>query len=799
MSPTSADRHALRDLERLLPGAVWTDAAARLVYSHDASHIELGRPLAVVLPRTAAQMATVVRWCSEHGKAIVPRGTGTGLSGGAVPADGQVVVGTGRLNHSDPVQENSVTIRTEAGVLNDEVSRRTRSVGLHFAPDPSSQSAASIGGNIAANAGGPHCLRHGVTLHHLRRLEWIDAAGDRWTTGRGLAAERGIDLTALLCGSEGTLGLITAADLNLVPNPDTAVTMAAFFPELDRATRSVVQLLGAGLMPVAVEMVDRAMLEAVEAAFSFGFPTDVDAAMILEFAGGAAGTAEDAQRARTLLQAGGAREIRVAADEAERAELWKCRKKAFGAVGRLAPSYVTMDVVVPLGELPSLVREIQEIRGRYGVDIATAFHAGDGNLHPGVHYDDRNADLCAAAHSAADEILRAALARGGSISGEHGIGLEKLHAAPWQLDAVALEIMWKLKDALDPFGRLNPGKALPARDSVSEAVGPAQPQEVRFEWDSMTVTAPADVPLVQLQDAALERGLWIPLGLPTGAETAGERVDHLVARPAPLAASTARDFVLECWAQLGDERLLHAGAPVVKNVAGYHLAQLLCGAGGSLAALRGVTFRLKPAPSHVLEMRGRLAARASDSRALDAPLKMLARRDPVGGGACVVAETTEGGTEIRILVPGRDRPWDLHEQRDNLRTELAIAGWSEDSAQISRLSSCRDLSRALPGWIGDAVSWNLLAADLRLPNALLPERLPSRWIWQSSPRLLYTPEAIEPPLGWHLDACLRDDRPTELPPPAETVPVAYLRAIRDAFDPAGRRSAPAWLTEADHG
>ncbi len=318
--------------EILGQGGLLTDPAARLVYSRDASNLSLGRPLAVALPGNEVQLRQLVRICQDHQVPVVCRGTGTGLSGGAVPGQGVLVVGTSRLRGMDPVDSRRRRVRVQPGVLNDEVSRHASDRDLHFAPDPSSQAASSIGGNIAENAGGPHCLRHGVTLQHLRGLAWSDAGGRSLETGRDLSAERGLDLVSLLCGSEGTLGLVTAADLKLVANPQAVSTLLAFFGDLADAARAVVSLLGAGLAPVAMEMVDQAMLLAVEEAFGFGFPTDVEAAMIVEFAGQDHETDEDSERASSLLAEHGAREVRRAADEAERTELWKCRKKAFGAV-----------------------------------------------------------------------------------------------------------------------------------------------------------------------------------------------------------------------------------------------------------------------------------------------------------------------------------------------------------------------------------------------------------------------------------------------------------------------------------
>lgn len=814
MSDAPGPAALLDRLERLLgPGGLLRDPAARLVYARDASHLTLGRPLAVALPADAETLGDVLRCCAAHGVAVVTRGTGTGLSGGAVPNDGEVVLSTARLNSIDAVNVRDGRVRSGVGMLNDRVSAHSAACALHFAPDPSSQSAASIGGNIAENAGGPHCLRHGVTRQHLLRLEWSDAAGRAWSTGRGTVCERGIDLCSLLCGSEGTLGVITAADLKLVANPPAVATLAAFFPELDDATRSVVSLLGDGLLPVAVEMVDQPMLEAVEAAFGFGFPTDVAAAMILEFAGRSEEIAEDADRARTLLLAGGAREIRLAEDETTRLELWKCRKKAFGAVGRLAPRYVTMDVVVPLGQLPDIVREIQEIKTRHGVEIATAFHAGDGNLHPGVHYDDRDPRQEKAAHAAADEIMKAALARGGSVTGEHGVGIEKLHAAPWQLDPVALDLLWAVKDVFDPAGRLNPGKALPARGSAV-AKAPSPPRGMDFRWDSLTVTAAADVSLAELQSAALARGLWVPVGLaapgPTEPgrpglgtdQTVGSVIEHSLYAPILLAGGSARDSLLELWAETGEGRLLHAGAPVVKNVVGYGLAQSICGSGRVLAVPRAATFQLRPAPES-LGLWLLAAANRIDklSAAIEPFLRLLAERDPgLGGPLGLIEEAPDGRQSVSLLAPGRDRDWDLGELDAQVKSTAAQFGFEIVRADRRPIASWASVLPLLPAWALAGEDWT---AWLRLPGGpsdanLGPASRPGRMIWQSAPRVVWVPGLDEAPEHWHADPCCRAGRPCALPEPDPDVPLPILRGLKKVFDPLGALDCPAWLREAPH-
>ncbi|PID81883.1 hypothetical protein CSB20_00745 [bacterium DOLZORAL124_64_63] len=762
------------------------DAAARRVYALDSSHMQLGRPWVVALPATAEQARAVVALCAEHAIPLVCRGSGTGLSGGALPPDGAVVLGTGRLRAVHGLDPDRRFIEVQPGILNEEVSRRAAAAGLHFAPDPSSQSAASIGGNIAENAGGPHCLRYGVTLRHVRRLDWVDARGRARTTGRGLAVERGLDLVSLLCGSEGTLGVITAARLNLVPNPAQAMTLLALFPQLDDATEAVVRLLSAGLLPVAVEMVDQAMLGAVEEAFRFGFPTDVQGAMILELSGREAEVLEDGERARRILREAGAREVRAARDDAERQELWKCRKKAFGAVGRLTPSYVTMDVVVPLGRLPELVRRIQEIKTEHGVDISTAFHAGDGNLHPGVHYDDRDPASARRAHAAADAIIRAALALDGSVTGEHGVGIEKRHALPWQWGAEVARLSRGIKEAFDPAGVLNPGKLLP--DPKAEFAPPKPvPTAVRFRWDSLTVTAPAATSLARLQEEARRRGLTLPVGahrpaaegtLGLGAATTvGDLVRHLVPGPGVLAQGTARDFLLELWGRTRGGRLFHCGAPVFKNVAGFGLPQALCGAGDAYGQPLAATFQLQPLSQDVLFLRAR--CREPGQTPLPALVRDLLAALPRSQESPATLLWDGRSGELEILQGGRDRPWDLQRAAARYRSLLGAAQEGEHGiVPVDELASLLTPASG-PAWAWASPDWTLLQACA--PDA--PLHPPAeRWIWQSAPEVFWVPDpAPRIGEGWHADPLFVAGSFTPAPEPAPGVPRDLLNRLQDIF------------------
>ncbi len=758
----------------------------------------------MVLPETVECLRQVVELCACHGRPFVVRGGGTGLSGGALPVDGAVVIGTSRLLRLGPVDVERSRVHAEPGVINDAVTRHALPHGLHFAPDPSSQSAATVGGNVAENAGGPHCLKVGVTAQHVRRLDWIDARGRAWTTGRGAAFERGVDLRGLLCGSEGTLGVVTGAELLLQPVPEATVTLLAVFPSLADATRAVVDLMTSGLVPEACEIVDRVMLGAVEAAFGFGFPTDVDAVMICEMAGSVGAAGEDAARAEAVLRAAGARDVNAAADEDERSRLWMCRKKAFGAVGRLAPAYISMDVVVPLGSLTTLVEDIQTIKTEHRVEVATAFHAGDGNLHPGVHYDDRDQDLTARAHRAADAIVMRALELKGSCTGEHGVGLEKRHLIHHQLDATSLQLMRGVKTVFDPHGLCNPDKLLPASDVTAASPVPV-PDRPDFRWKSLTVTAPAATPLAVLQAEALTRGLWIPVGAASriraagpglgGSVTVGDLVDAGTVGPSLLGSTSVGDALLELWAETGDGRIFHAGAPVLKNVAGYDLVRLISGSGGILARPLAATWQLKPAPGCVACWTWSDVPPTLSGESRRDFLRVLRRH---GQPAAAVRERASAGPVLWVLAAGRDRAWDLDRLGDDL------TAWSEDHG-LRRPSMQRqsgsDLANpsslaGLPGWACGSPDWTLLTRREGHPDWPRPRRL----IWQNRPDLLWTPEVIpEEPVGWFADTVFADGRLQSLPRPPAGVPVELLVGLKRLFDPDDRLPVPEWLAAAREG
>ncbi len=442
------------------------------VYECDGYTLEKSAPEVVVLPQSTEQVAQIVRLLHRERIAFVPRGAGTGLSGGCLPLDAPVMIGTSRMNRIVSIDFANRRAVVEAGVVNASVTNAVKQRGLCYAPDPSSQPACTIGGNIAENSGGPHTLKYGVTTNHILGVELVLPNGDVVQLGGAVEDVPGYDLTGLVVGAEGTFGIVTRATLRLIRQPEAWKTLLAIFESVDDATASVSGIIAAGIIPAALEMMDQLIVGAVEAAFHFGFPTDAGAVLIVELDGLAAGLDQQAQQVAAVCRTHHAREVRVAKDEAERAALWKSRKRAFGAVGRLAPNYCTQDGVVPRTKVPDILRRITEIGRRYQLRIGNVFHAGDGNIHPILLFDERDADQVRRVLSAGREILEACVALGGSVTGEHGIGVEKIAQMPLIFSPQDLLVMSQLRRVFDPDMRCNPGKIFPTPGSCVETSRP---------------------------------------------------------------------------------------------------------------------------------------------------------------------------------------------------------------------------------------------------------------------------------------------------------------------------------------
>ena len=455
---------ALLDEERVIHHPL-----ERRLYQRDGSIAE-GECGLVVLPETRDEVVACLRLAREVGLPVVPRGSGTGLTGGAVPLEGAIVLSLARMTRILEVDPEVPCARVEPGVLNLDLSLTVRGLGLHYAPDPSSQQACSIGGNIATNAGGPHCLASGVTAQHVLGLELVLADGEVLRLGGAAPDPPGYDLRGFAVGGEGTLGVVTEALVRLMPLPPAVRTMLLDFPSVRAAGEAVGAVIAGGVVPAAIEMMDRTMTVAVEAFVRAGLPVDAAAVLLVEVDGTPAEVAAQAEVVEREGRAHGARGVRVAADEAERALLWKARKSAFGAVARVAPNYYLHDCVVPRTRLVEVLEEIERIAAAHDLVIMNVFHAGDGNLHPLIAFDRRDAEQVERVAAAGRAIIEACVAVGGVLSGEHGIGLEKRDFMPLTFSGADLAAQACARDAFDPEGRLNPAKVLPRGSRCGELI-----------------------------------------------------------------------------------------------------------------------------------------------------------------------------------------------------------------------------------------------------------------------------------------------------------------------------------------
>ena len=443
------------------PRGVLRRAGELVVYRSDGLPGYSKQPRVAVFPRTRDELVAIVRLLADQRVPFVPRGAGTGLSGGAL-ADDVVLVGLNRLTRIlsiDPVERLAVV---EPGVVNVALTRAATPYGLHYAPDPSSQAACTIGGNVAENAGGPHCLKYGVTLNHVRAITAILPDGEIVRLGNAEGEVEGYDLLGAFIGSEGCFGIALDVTVKLSPNPQAIRTLLADFTSVDAAARATSEIIASGILPAALEMMDAATIRAVEASiYAAGYPVDAEAILLIEVDGLEAGLEADVARVEAMCSAAGARTVRVARDDAERARLWQGRKKAFGAMGRVSSHLVVQDAVIPRTRLPDILAAIREIAERQRITVCNVFHAGDGNLHPNIGYDANDPDEQARVHAAMREIMAVCVAAGGTITGEHGIGLDKLDYMSLIFSEDSLAAMCRLREVFDPARRANPGKVVP--------------------------------------------------------------------------------------------------------------------------------------------------------------------------------------------------------------------------------------------------------------------------------------------------------------------------------------------------
>lgn len=664
------------------PQCVLSGRNVEEVYSYDAS-LARGRPDAAVLPGSANEVADVVKALSEAAVPYTPRGYGTNLSGGSIAAQGGLIICLSRMNRILDIQPERRCAVVEPGVTNLELQEALAQYGFFYAPDPASQKVATLGGNVAENSGGPHCVKYGVTTNHILGIEVVLPGGEMVSIGGPALDPPGFDLRGVLVGSEGTLAIVTRITVRILPLPETAATLLVIYDDAADAARSVSDIVAARITPATLEMMDAPVMRAVEESFPCGYPHDAAAVLIAEVDGPAAGLKEQVDRIKEICTRNGSRSVREAKDGIERNLLWAGRRGAFGAVSRVAPSYLVADCTVPRSKLPQALAEVARIAGSYGIGHGNVFHAGDGNLHPLLFFDSRDQDQVDRVHKAGWEIMQTCVNLGGTITGEHGVGTEKAKAMRMIFSDHDLEIQNSVRKAFNPEGLLNPGKIFPEftqtdadasppriRVSLKGEHFPADENEaaeivrqayfdsapllpigggrwrdfgnvskgsvsfirssrfadiVDYDPANQVVTVGAGMRLGELQKLLAPNGQWLPVRPPLGSDsTAGGIVALGACGPERLRYGAPRDLLLGLRFVSGKGRVIKAGGKVIKNVAGYDLTRLLTGSAGTLGFLIELTFRLAPLPEfcNAVSAKGSLAqcARAA-SRLLQSKLE----------------------------------------------------------------------------------------------------------------------------------------------------------------------------------
>ncbi len=482
LMPTSNDRSkpssALDELESLFPAKQFFCEPAHLAaFESDALTAFQARPLAIVVPESTDDIISAVRWCAVNQVPFVARGSGTSLSGGSLPVAEGIVIALNRMNKILSLDPQDRIAVVQPGVINLEVSRAADSHGLYYAPDPSSQSVCTIGGNVAFNSGGAHCLKYGMTSNHVLGLKAVLATGEVVTFGGPSLETIGPDYTGLFCGSEGLFGVALEITVRLLPKPERFHTVLVGYRSLQAAGDAVAAVIDSGLLPGALEIMDALAIEAAEAAVACGYPEGAAAVLIVELEGPQEKIKQEKLQLDDLLAQTGAFAIRVAVDSQDRLSIWKGRKSAFSAVGRLSPDFIVQDGVVPRNRLGEALARIEQLSRETGIRVANVFHAGDGNLHPLILFDGKISGALEKAEQLAGQILKMCIAMGGSITGEHGVGIEKRTFMPEMFDQPTMDLMKRLRSAFDPHQIANPGKMFPGREPPALALHGLHPLE----------------------------------------------------------------------------------------------------------------------------------------------------------------------------------------------------------------------------------------------------------------------------------------------------------------------------------
>lgn len=647
----------LRSLRALLPrGQVFTDQATLIAYEADAG-LDRGRPEAVVFPRTLGEIVRVVRWAAEQQVPLIARGAGTGLSGGAIADRGGIIL---EFVHFSAIQDFDLmgrNIVVEPALINLRLDERARMDGLYFPPDPSSQRASTIGGNVAENSGGPHCFKYGVTTNYISGMQVVLADGRAIRIGGRVLDYPEYDLCGLVTGSEGTLALITSITARLVRNPPAVKTLLAIFDSVEVAGAAVSAVIAAGLVPATMEMMDQRIVRIIEPFAHAGLPLDAGAVLIIELDGYPASLDAQANEIMQILEKHNGRDMRVARDEEERYKIWLARKSAAGGIAREAPAYHTIDITVPRSSLVPMLEEVNRICDRYRVRAGHVFHAGDGNLHPLVLIPDPDdPELLERIHRAGREMVLRSVEMNGSLTGEHGVGVEKRQYMLLMHNAAELLAMWDVKQAFDPAGILNPGKVFPRPEdgergpyagyaphrwqdvaptaplpddvfapetadeaarglaaltregravmigSVREKAGETRLSTeklcgvLKYAPDDLYITVGAGMLLVDIQQFLARENKQLALVSPWPATTVGGLVAANLNAPLRMRYGAVREQVLCATVALADGRVIRTGRPIVKNVAGYDLTKVFVGSYGTLGLLADVSLKIVVRP-----------------------------------------------------------------------------------------------------------------------------------------------------------------------------------------------------------
>jgi glycolate oxidase subunit GlcD len=635
--------HALLEKSQLV-----TDPAELIVYEIDAAQ-DRGVPDGVAFPTSSADIQCIVRWANENQVALVGRGAGTGLSGGAVAERGGLIVEFSRMNHILEIDALGRSAAAEPGVINQTLDEAVKAVGLYYPPDPASGRASTMGGNVAENAGGPHCFKYGVTTNYLTGLECVLADGSLVHIGGRALDYPEYDFVRLLAGSEGTLGLVTKIAVRLLRNPPAVKTMMAVFDSVEQAGAAVSAVIAAGLVPAAMEMLDQKITRIIEDYAHPGLPTDAGALLVVDVDGYPDSLAPQIKEVTEILRENGGYGLRIAENAAEREKIWFARKSAAGAMARLAPAFLLLDGTVPRSRLASALEATNRICEAHDLKVGYVFHAGDGNLHPFILMYPADPEQVQRVYRAGKEFMQVVVSLGGSLTGEHGVGIEKRDYMLLMYGPGELGAMLEVKQVFDPRGLMNPGKIFPPVEKISTPyeteplpaaeMTPATPEEAArclaslwharrpvhftgkpadlpqpgsepafvlrtagmnelkaFAPQDLYVTAGAGMTLQDLQASLARQGMWTPAGSPWPEASLGGILATNLNAPLRMRYGGLSDQVLAMTVVLGDGRLLRLGRPVVKNVAGYDLARLMIGSFGTLGLIAEVTLKVAPLP-----------------------------------------------------------------------------------------------------------------------------------------------------------------------------------------------------------